>query len=68
MVKSVKAPILFVAGDGDTIMTCENAQKLQEMTHNGKYICVKQCGHLITLELPETASELVLQHIRSSAS
>jgi pimeloyl-ACP methyl ester carboxylesterase len=67
-VRNLKVPVLFVAGDGDTIMTCENARKLQEMTHNGAYVCVPDCGHLITLELPETTSALVLQQIRANAS
>ncbi len=67
MVKSVKVPMLFVAGEGDSIMTCENARKLQEMSATGSYVCVPECGHLITLELPETAGEIVLQHVRANA-
>jgi pimeloyl-ACP methyl ester carboxylesterase len=66
LVRSVKVPVLFVAGQGDAIMTCENARKLQEMTNSGSYLCVPNCGHLITLELPETTSEIVLQHIISN--
>ncbi|NTV02854.1 MAG: alpha/beta hydrolase [Chlorobiaceae bacterium] len=65
MVKSVKVPILFVAGEGDSIMTCENTKKLQELTGTGSYVCVPECGHLITLELPDTASEIVLQQVIS---
>ena len=67
MVRAAKAPILFVAGEGDSIMTCENALKLQQMTTTGTYVCVPECGHLITLELPETASELVLQQVRNNS-
>jgi pimeloyl-ACP methyl ester carboxylesterase len=63
MVKAVKAPVLYVAGDGDVIMKPENAKKLQEMTELGSYLCVPDCGHLITLELPETAAEIVLRHV-----
>jgi pimeloyl-ACP methyl ester carboxylesterase len=66
-VRAVTVPMLFVAGEGDSIMTCENAKKLQEMTKTGTYLCVPECGHLITLELPDTASEIVLQHIRSNS-
>jgi pimeloyl-ACP methyl ester carboxylesterase len=65
MVRAVRVPILFAAGEGDVIMTCENAKKLQEMTPSGSYLCVPDCGHLITLELPQTAAEIVLQHISS---
>ncbi len=32
MVKAVDIPILFVAGEGDSIMTCENTKKLVELT------------------------------------
>jgi pimeloyl-ACP methyl ester carboxylesterase len=63
MVRSIKVPMLFVAGDGDAIMTPENTKKLQEMTSTGSYLCVPECGHLITLELPETAGEIVLNHV-----
>jgi pimeloyl-ACP methyl ester carboxylesterase len=67
MVKSVDVPILFVAGEGDSIMTCENAQKLQELTGKGSYVCVPECGHLITLELPDTASAIVLKHVKNNS-
>jgi pimeloyl-ACP methyl ester carboxylesterase len=63
MVASVKVPILFAAGDGDAIMTPENTKKLHELTPSGEFVCVPNCGHLITLELPETAGELVLGHV-----
>jgi len=59
MVRSVDMPILFVAGEGDTIMTCENTRKLVELTQKGRYVEVPDCGHLITVELPETASALI---------
>jgi pimeloyl-ACP methyl ester carboxylesterase len=63
MVRSVSLPIHFVAGDGDVIMTPENTRKLQEMAVSGTFECVPDCGHLITLELPQTAAEIVLRHI-----
>ncbi len=62
-VRALKVPVLFVAGEGDSIMTPENARKLQEMAERGEYLCVPDCGHLITLELPETASEIILGYI-----
>lgn len=65
MVRAFKAPLLFVAGAGDTIMTCENAERLVQEASNGGYVCVPECGHLITLELPETASELILGQVAS---
>jgi pimeloyl-ACP methyl ester carboxylesterase len=67
MVRSVKVPMLFVAGDGDAIMTPENTRKLSEMSPHGDFYCVPQCGHLITLELPLTASELVLSNVMRNA-
>jgi pimeloyl-ACP methyl ester carboxylesterase len=67
MVRSINVPMLFVAGDGDTIMTPENTRKLQEMTSKGGYLCVPQCGHLITLELPVTAAAIVLNHVIRNA-
>ncbi|RXK88924.1 alpha/beta hydrolase [Chlorobaculum sp. 24CR] len=67
MVRSVNLPIHFVAGDGDVIMTPDNTRKLQEMAASGTFECVPDCGHLITLELPQTAAEIVLRHISSNS-
>ncbi|NTU54300.1 MAG: alpha/beta hydrolase [Chlorobiaceae bacterium] len=66
MVRAVRMPVLYVAGEGDVIMTCENARKLQEISRTGTYLCVPNCGHLITLELPETAAEIVLRHVNEN--
>ncbi len=63
MVRAVDLPILFVAGEGDAIMTSENTKKLTEYTKKGTFVCVPNCGHLITVELPETASELILGQV-----
>jgi pimeloyl-ACP methyl ester carboxylesterase len=65
MVKAVDIPILFVAGEGDAIMTCENTKKLVEFTRKGSYVEVPECGHLITVELPETASELIFGQVEA---
>jgi pimeloyl-ACP methyl ester carboxylesterase len=65
MVQTVDMPILFVAGDGDSIMTAENTKKLVDLTHKGSYVCVPECGHLITVELPDVASELILGHVQA---
>ena len=65
MVSSVDIPMLFVAGEGDTIMTSENTKKLKEYARNGRYVCVPDCGHLITVELPETASELIWGQVKA---
>ena len=67
MVKAADMPILFVAGDGDSIMTAENTKKLVDLTHKGIYVCVPECGHLITIELPDVASELILRHIQANS-
>lgn len=63
MVRAIDVPILFVAGEGDVIMSSENARKLQQITEKGRYVCVPECGHLITLELPDTASELIIRQV-----
>ena len=64
LVEALKVPVLFVAGDGDSIMTAESTAKLAGYCRQGVFINVPHCGHLITLELPETASELIYEHIR----
>lgn len=65
IVKKIDIPLLFVAGDGDTIMRSKNTRKLQEYAKRGSYVCVPRCGHLITLELPEKAAELIVGQMRS---
>ncbi len=64
LVEAVRMPILFVAGEGDTIMTSENTAKLAGYCSKGIFVEVPDCGHLITLELPETAAELIYEHVR----
>ena len=64
LIEELEVPILFVAGDGDSIMTAENTAKLSRFSRKGVFVNVPQCGHLITLELPETAGELIYEHIR----
>ena len=68
LVQAVEIPILFVAGDGDSIMTSENTAKLAEYCRKGLFVNVPGCGHLITLELPETAAGLIYEHIKHCAA
>lgn len=64
LVEELEVPVLFVAGEGDSIMTAENTEKLSGYCKKGIFVNVPQCGHLITLELPETAAELIYEHVR----
>ncbi len=66
-IETLDIPILFVAGDGDSIMTAENTAKLASYSKKGLFVNVPQCGHLITLELPDTAADLIEEHIRHNA-
>jgi len=66
LVKSVAVPILFVAGEGDAIMSSRNTKKLHELTKQGRYHCVPECGHLITIELPETTAELIIEQVEAN--
>ena len=68
LIEDIEIPTLFVAGDGDSIMTAENTAKLAGYCKKGIFVNVPQCGHLITLELPETASELIYEHIRHNSA
>ncbi|ASQ90755.1 alpha/beta hydrolase [Prosthecochloris sp. GSB1] len=68
LVERADMPILFVAGDGDPIMTSENTRRLAGYSRKGKFVNVPDCGHLITLELPETAGMLVLDHVLGNAA
>ncbi|EAT58053.1 alpha/beta fold hydrolase [Chlorobium ferrooxidans] len=68
MVRAVDRPMLFVAGAGDAIMTSENAQKLTELAGKGRFISVPECGHLITVELPDTASEIILGEVAANSN
>ncbi len=65
MVASVDVPLLFVAGDGDVIMSSRNIRKLRDCAKKGSYVCVPKCGHLITLELPEKATGLIVEQIQA---
>jgi len=64
IVNSIDIPVLFVAGAGDTIMRSHNSRKLSGFARDGSFVSVPKCGHLITLELPGTASELIIGHMK----
>jgi pimeloyl-ACP methyl ester carboxylesterase len=67
MVRAVDAPMLFVAGNGDAIMTSRNTKKLVETAGKGSYAEVPKCGHLITIELPETATDYIMKQVNATA-
>ncbi|MEC9487616.1 MAG: alpha/beta hydrolase [Prosthecochloris sp.] len=68
LVREIEVPVLFAAGEGDPIMTCENTRKLADLSASARFCCVPDCGHLMTIELPETASQLILDHVSRVAS
>lgn len=62
-VSQIDRPILFVAGKGDNVVSWKNTEKLSRYAKAGKLEVVKKCGHLITVELPELAAELIESNI-----
>ncbi|ACF14121.1 alpha/beta hydrolase fold [Chloroherpeton thalassium ATCC 35110] len=66
-VAQIKTPILFVAGKGDQVVMWKNTQKLYEFAANGRFVVIKKCGHLITIELPQRTAELIAENILFNA-
>jgi pimeloyl-ACP methyl ester carboxylesterase len=66
-VSQIDRPILFVAGKGDNVVSWKNTEKLFRYAKNGRLEVIKKCGHLITVELPEVTSELIMSNINGQS-
>lgn len=61
---AVQAPTLLVAGRNDPIMRPAGGRRLIAQAHDGIFLEVPKCGHLILFELPEQVVEIMRLFLR----
>lgn len=67
-VESLQTPMLFVAGKGDQVVSWKQTKALFGYAAHGRFELIKKCGHIITLELPAKAAELIASQVQSTSA
>jgi pimeloyl-ACP methyl ester carboxylesterase len=62
--RRARQPTLLVAGAGDPIMLPAGGRALIAQAHDGSYLEVPKCGHLILFELPDQVAQIVRLFLR----
>jgi pimeloyl-ACP methyl ester carboxylesterase len=63
----IEHPVLLVAGADDPIMRPRDGRALIALAHNGTYLEMPRCGHLILFELPQQVIEILKLFLKSHA-
>ncbi|WP_299156403.1 alpha/beta hydrolase [uncultured Tenacibaculum sp.] len=58
-VSKLNTPILFVSAKNDALVLSEEIKKAANRTLKGKFISIKNCGHMIPLEKPQELSNIL---------
>lgn len=58
-VSELHIPIVFIAAENDLFASATILKEFTNKTHKGKYLFVKNCGHMIPLEKPKELATLL---------
>ncbi|MCF2874901.1 MULTISPECIES: alpha/beta fold hydrolase [unclassified Tenacibaculum] len=58
-ITQLNIPILFISAENDTLVPSEAIKKTANNTLKGKFISIKNCGHMIPLEKPKELSGIL---------
>ncbi|WP_275315977.1 alpha/beta fold hydrolase [Tenacibaculum bernardetii] len=58
-VLKLNIPIVFIAAENDNLIPVKNIKLLVSKLKKGRFISIKNCGHMITLEKPKELSEVI---------
>ena len=61
---SVGCPVLIMCGDSDQLTPPENAREIAALIPAAKLIMVPRCGHMLTMEQPDTVNAGLLQWLQ----
>jgi pimeloyl-ACP methyl ester carboxylesterase len=64
--RSIRQPVLLVAGADDPIMRPRDGRALIALAHNGTYLEMPRCGHLILFELPQQVIEILKLFVKGN--
>ena len=65
-VKSLNIPILFIAAENDDLVSVKTIKEIANQTKKGKYLNLKNCGHMIPLEKPEALTLIINSYIKKT--
>ncbi len=58
-VKTLNVPIQFIAAENDALVSATDIKEFANKPKKGKYIRIKNCGHMIPLEKPEALTLII---------
>ena len=58
-VLKLNVPMLFIAAENDTLVVPKSIKDFVNQVQKGKFINIKNCGHMIPLEKPKELSDLL---------
>jgi pimeloyl-ACP methyl ester carboxylesterase len=64
---SVRAPTLIVRGDEDGITTAAHQAEMSVIP-GSRFVAIEKCGHMLTLERPETLTRLLADWLAASSN
>jgi pimeloyl-ACP methyl ester carboxylesterase len=64
--KSIKAPVLIIWGDKDTIVPLSIGEKLAGEISNAQFKAIERCGHVPQEECPEQTLRSIDAFLRDS--
>lgn len=62
-VSKLKVPVLFVSAENDALVSAESIKTTSKTLSKGRYVCIKNCGHMIPLEKFNELSDILNQFI-----
>jgi long-subunit acyl-CoA synthetase (AMP-forming)/pimeloyl-ACP methyl ester carboxylesterase len=67
MLTGIRCPSVVVVGEHDALTSSELAREMHESIRHSDLVVVPGCGHLPTLEAPETVNEVLHQWLATEA-
>ena len=68
LLSSIEVPTLVLVGEGDVLTPAELAREMAAAIPRASLVVVPDCGHLSTLERPETATDALRAWLAADAS
>lgn len=62
--RTVKVPVLFIAGDKSPYWSCKHAIWCAEATPDGHAVIIEECGHSVQIERAEECSAAILSFLK----
>jgi pimeloyl-ACP methyl ester carboxylesterase len=68
MAKACKLPVLVIAGEHDKLTRASDGEALSRLFDNGTYALLKDCGHMMMVEKPIEAAQLIKSFLSTNST